>query len=60
MPCCRFLLKEAAYLAVLKAEMESPDSPGEHVLQLLRHADKAWMTVDRWGGRWRPRGWAAC
>ncbi|EEQ98398.1 protein C14orf155, putative [Perkinsus marinus ATCC 50983] len=44
-----FLLKEAAYLAVLKAEMESPDSPGEHVLQLLRHADKAWMTVDRFG-----------
>ncbi|KAF4685362.1 hypothetical protein FOZ60_006625 [Perkinsus olseni] len=44
-----FLLKEAAYLAVLKAEMESPDSPGEHVLQLLKQADKAWMTVDRFG-----------
>ncbi|KAF4706760.1 hypothetical protein FOZ62_013472 [Perkinsus olseni] len=44
-----FLLKEAAYLAVLKAEMESPDSPAEHVLQLLKQADKAWMTVDRFG-----------
>ncbi|KAF4668113.1 hypothetical protein FOL47_003177 [Perkinsus chesapeaki] len=44
-----FLLKEAAYLAVLKAEMESPDSPGEHVLQLLKQADKAWVTVDKFG-----------